>query len=260
MTPRVPILLYHEILPEGRRASSGGPGVSVEQFREDMERLRAGGWRCLRAEEAAELALAGRGAARCFALTFDDGFRDFAELAHPVLRRLGFTATVFVVTDRIGGLADWGGAAGRPLLNADEIERLARDGTEFGSHGRTHARLPDCPGPELLDELRGSRESLAEIVGREIRSIAWPYGESDGRTRRAARDAGYEIGFGVAGGGPFLRRARAALRPSARNRFTVPRREVRGGEGRLRRRARMGPADGMLVAARKLFPSAGRTA
>lgn len=260
MTARVPILLYHEILPEGRRASPGGLGVPVDQFREDMERLSADGWQCLLAEEAAELALAGRGAARSFALTFDDGFRDFAELAHPVLHRLGFTATVFVVTDRIGGRADWGGATGRPLLNADEIEMLARDGIEFGSHSRTHARLLDCSWPELLDELSGSRESLSEIVGREIGSIAWPYGENDRRTQRAARDAGYRLGFGVAGGGRLLDRVWAALRPSARNRFAVPRREVRGGDGRLRRRVRMGPADGVPVTARKLALAAGRKA
>ncbi|MFW6089344.1 MAG: polysaccharide deacetylase family protein [Gemmatimonadota bacterium] len=258
MTPRVPILLYHEILPTERCASSGGLGVSVDQFREDMERLSADGWRCLAAEEAAELALAGRKSARCFALTFDDGFRDFAELAHPVLRRLGFTATVFVVTDRIGGRADWTGAAGRPLLSADEIHLLARDGIEFGSHSRTHERLPDCSGPRLLDELRGSRESLSEIVGREVGSIAWPYGESDGRTRRAAGQVGYRLGFGVAGGGPLLQRVRAALRPSARDRFAVARREVRGEDGLLRRRVRMGAADGVFVSARKLAAFAGR--
>lgn len=258
MIPRVPILLYHEILPEGRRASPGGLGVPLDQFREDMERLSAGGWRCILAEEAAELGLAGRRAARCFALTFDDGFRDFAELVHPVLRPLGFTATVFVVTDRIGGRADWAGATGRPLLNAAEIESLARDGVAFGSHSRTHARLPECPTPELLAELAGSREALSEIVGREVRSIAWPYGENDGRTHRAAGDAGYRIGFGVAGGGPVLRRVQAALRPSARSPFAVPRREVRGGEGRLRRRVRMGLADGVPVTARKLALAVGR--
>lgn len=252
MTARVPILLYHDIVPDTRPADARGLGVPIDRFRDDMERLRARDWRCVPACEAAELALAGRRAARTFALTFDDGFRDFAELAHPVLKTLGFTATVFVVTDRIGGRADWGGAAEKPLLDADEIRVLAREGVEFGSHGRTHACLPERSGRELLDELRGSRETLADVVGREVTSIAWPYGESDRRVHRAAREAGYRVGFGVAGGGPLLRRAWAALRPARRDRFAVPRREVHGGDSRLRRRLRMGPADGLLVAARKL--------
>jgi peptidoglycan/xylan/chitin deacetylase (PgdA/CDA1 family) len=252
MTLQAPILLYHDILTETQPTDARGLGVPIDCFRDDMERLRARGWRCVSASEAAELTLAGRLAARTFALTFDDGFRDFAELAHPVLRRLGFTATVFIVTDRIGGRADWGGAGGKPLLDAAEIRTLAREGVRFGSHGRTHVRLPDSPGSELLDELTGSRETLAGILGREVTTIAWPYGASDRRTCRAAREAGYRVGFGVAGGGPLLHRTWAALRPAGRDRFAVPRREVRGGDSRLRRRLRMGPADGLLVAARKL--------
>lgn len=252
MTSRVPILLYHDIVPETQPVEARGLGVSIDRFRDDMERLRARGWRCVSAFEAAELALTGRRAARTFALTFDDGLRDFAELAHPVLKRLGFTATVFVVAGRIGGRADWGSAGGKPLLDADEIRMLAREGVEFGSHGCTHVRLPACSERELFDELRGSRATLADLIGRDVTSIAWPYGANDGRTRRAAREAGYRVGFGVAGGGPLLRRAWTALRPARRDRFAVPRREVRGGDSRLRRRLRMGPADGLLVAARKL--------
>lgn len=267
ITRRIPILLYHRILPGAaarpeadpagdaaadRRARPGGLAVAVDRFRADMTRLHSHGWRCMSAREAGELTLAGRPAARSFVLTFDDGYRDFATLAHPILRDLGYTATVFIVTDRIGGRADWNGATRDPLLDGDEIRGLAGDGVEFGSHSRTHAHMPRCSDGELQSELRGSRALLSEIIGREVDIVAWPYGESDPRTRRAASEAGYEVGFGVAGAGPLFERARAAARPPARDRFAIPRREVHGGDSRLRRRLRMGPADGLYVAARKL--------
>lgn len=250
--PRIPILLYHQILASGDGASADGLGVPVDRFRQDMHRLHARGWLCMSANEAAELTLAGKSAAKTFALTFDDGFRDFAELAHPILRDLGFTATVFVVTDRIGGSADWSTVERESLLDADEIRGLVRDGVSFGSHSRTHAHLPRCSERELLDELSGSRKVLSELVGSDVTTFAWPYGENDERTRRVAAEAGYRLGYAVAGDGRLARRAHSALRPAFRDRFAVPRREVRGHDSTLRRRLRMGLADGLFVAARKL--------
>jgi len=260
MIPGVPILLYHRILPGAGGGADPGRAVYADQLARDLTRLRDAGWRCLSAVTAAELNLAGRRAHRTFALTFDDGCHDFANLAHPILMDLGFTATVFVVTDRIGGRADWGDLCGTPLLDAATIRELAGDGIRFGSHGHTHARLPECGDSELENELRVSRGILEGVMGSAITEIAWPYGATDDRTRRAARAAGYDVGFGVAGAGSLFTRIRAVLRPSRRLPLAVPRREVRGGDSAWRRRLRMGRADGLFVTARKTcLPSGGGT-
>jgi peptidoglycan/xylan/chitin deacetylase (PgdA/CDA1 family) len=251
MSRRIPILLYHGIIPSGTGASSG-LDVSIDQFETDMRRLHAQGWRCLPASQAAELNLAGKHSARAFALTFDDGYLDFMEFAHPVLRDLGFGATVFVVTDSIGRSADWGSTYGGSLLDAEQIRSLASEGVSFGSHSRTHPDLRTCSDPALTDELVGSREALSELVGREVTEIAWPYGGNDGRTRQAAERAGYRLGYAVAGNGRLSRRVRSALSPASRDRLAVPRREVRGTDSVKRRRLRLGPGDALFVAARKL--------
>lgn len=257
MVPRIPILLYHRILARDANGDPGDLAVGVDSFQQDMTRLHARGWHCISAHAAAELTLAGQGGARTFALTFDDAFRDFAALAHPVLQDLGFKATVFVVTDQIGGRSDWGSVDGSSLMDGDDIRSLAREGVLFGSHSRTHAHLPQCSDHEVLDELATSRATLSEAVGHDVETIAWPFGASDERTRRIAGEAGYRLGYSVAGDGRLTSRAHSALRPAVRDRFAIPRREVRGGDSALRRRLRMGPVDGLFVAARKLGSRSG---
>lgn len=254
MTPRVPILLYHGI---ATAAPSDSFAVELEHFRSDMRDLSEAGWHCIDVEEAARLTLAGRRAPRTFSLTFDDGFRDFAEFAWPILVDLGFSATVFVVTGLIGGRADWLRDKPRELLDADEIQRLAREGVRFGSHGVTHVDLTKAAPDVRRRELEGSRARLADLTGAPVSLLAWPYGAFDDVTCRAAAAAGYELGFSVAGAGSWGRRIRAAIDPAARNALALPRREVPGGESALRRRLRMGPLDGLFVTARKSFGERG---
>lgn len=251
MRPRIPILLFHQITPG---PTSCGLAVSIGEFRRRMEALQRSGWHCIHAELAAELSLAGRGRRRTFAITFDDGYADFSELAHPVLSDLGFFATVFVVTGRIGVVADWDGGPGLPLLGADAIRTLAREGVRFGSHSRSHRRLTEIPSAAVEADLADSRAVLSDLAGRDVTAVAWPYGLSDGPVRRAAIRAGYHIGFSLAGEGTLARRARSALCPPSRDRLAVQRREVRGGESLLRSALRMGPMDAIPVGLQKLVP------
>lgn len=258
IAPRIPILLYHQVLPQrsadaiGSKSRQKHFAVGVDRFRNEMTRLHRAGWRTIPAAEAAELTLSGRSPRRVFAITFDDATRDFGELAHPVLRDLGFAATIFVVAGRIGERADWSGAAGVPLLGAEELRDLVRDGVTLGSHSLHHRYLPECSDSELRTSLRQSRTILEDIVGDEVATLAWPYGAHDDRCRRAAMEAGYRLAYSVAGDGSLLNRSRRALWPTARDRMAVVRREVHGSDSPMRRRLRMGPFDGLFVTARKL--------
>ena len=80
------------------------------------------------------------------ALTFDDGFVSFAERAWPVLRDHGLSATVFVVSDHVGGTNAWGqrpapGNPSLPLMGWETLGRLAEAGVELGAHTRSHRDL-----------------------------------------------------------------------------------------------------------------------
>ena len=105
-------------------------------------------------------------------ITFDDGYLSVLESALPELRRCGFTASVFIISDRLGGTNEWDGGPAWPLLSGHQVTELAAAGMEIGSHGATHTRLADLPARQLEAETSGSRARLGELVGAPLRGFA----------------------------------------------------------------------------------------
>jgi len=175
---RIPILVYHAVLPLERGARVRGT-VALDAFREQIGWLARRGYTALSLDRAAGI-LAGTAppVRRSVVITFDDGYRCVHEHALPVLREAGFTATLFVVTDVVGGRSEWYVAkGGRAFLHADwaELERAAADGFTIGSHTARHRRLTDLPPAELDEELTSSGEAIRRRLGR-CEHFAYPYG------------------------------------------------------------------------------------
>jgi peptidoglycan/xylan/chitin deacetylase (PgdA/CDA1 family) len=133
-------------------------------------------------------------------LTFDDGYADFCEYVLPALARFGFTATVFVIADLLGGANSWDEAGPRKaLMTAEEIHYAAASGMEIGSHGRRHVSLTSTEGRSdaLTAEVSGSRAILQEVSGQEVAGFCYPYGQLDGLAVNAVRAAGYHYGCAI---------------------------------------------------------------
>lgn len=130
-------------------------------------------------------------------ITFDDGYTSVLDTALPELRRRGFGATAFVISDRLGGCNEWDDGPTWKLLDADGIRELAAAGVEIGSHAATHARLAGLAPGELAMEVAASRVSLTALTGREVAGFAYPYGSMDAAARRAVQDAGYAYACAV---------------------------------------------------------------
>jgi peptidoglycan/xylan/chitin deacetylase (PgdA/CDA1 family) len=84
------------------------------------------------------------------------------------------------------------------LMTWNDVDRLLRAGMDVGSHTRTHRVLQTLVGPDLDDELGGSRRELEERVNRPIASIAYPVGyplSHDATICSALERAGYAVGF-----------------------------------------------------------------
>jgi peptidoglycan/xylan/chitin deacetylase (PgdA/CDA1 family) len=125
------------------------------------------------------------------ALAFDDGNASDAELALPVLQRLGRSARFFLLAGRIG-------APGH--LSAAGIARLHVAGMTIGSHGLRHRDWRASADTELEAELAGSRRVLEDMLGVEVVEAACPFGSYDRRVLRALRRTGYRRVYNSDGG------------------------------------------------------------
>jgi peptidoglycan/xylan/chitin deacetylase (PgdA/CDA1 family) len=130
-------------------------------------------------------------------LTFDDGYRDFAEDAWPLLERYGFPVTLFVVADAAGTTSSWDAGYGQPadLLRWDEIKELRNRGVQFGSHTATHPRMTGLSNADVVRQLVRSRTLLEQHLAVAVASIAYPYGDVDGGVTHFAGACGYSMGF-----------------------------------------------------------------
>lgn len=178
----LPVLTYHAIDSTGSVTAT-----DPRRFAETLDALGDAGFRAVDLEDW--LAQGRPEVERGFAVTFDDGLRSILEVAHVVARHR-VPATVFLVTDRMGDDNDWPGQPARipraPLLSWSDLPGLAALGFRFAAHGRSHVALEGCDDARLASELQGSRDAVEQHLGRSCRLLAYPYGRSDARVRRAA--------------------------------------------------------------------------
>src|SRR5690349_149663 len=196
-TSRLPVLMYHRIASDGpdelRRYR-----LDPAEFEEQLDHLRGAGYRGVTLEEwrvACERRKPLPG--RAVLLTFDDGYGDFVSAAWPLLRRYGFTATVFIVAGEMGGSSSWdrelGGEA--PLMSWREARRLQWRGVQFGSHTLSHPHMTSLSNAEVVREAARSRTLIAEHLGAPPTAIAYPYGDCDGAIAHLMGACGYTFGL-----------------------------------------------------------------
>jgi peptidoglycan/xylan/chitin deacetylase (PgdA/CDA1 family) len=128
------------------------------------------------------------------AVTFDDAFTSFAEIAWPLLREHRIPVTVFVPTGHAGRTNRWPdetheGIPELPLLDWEALGRLAGEGVALESHSVSHRDLRTLDDGALAEELTGAADHIAVAAGRRPSILAYPYGLADARVAAAAAAA-----------------------------------------------------------------------
>jgi peptidoglycan/xylan/chitin deacetylase (PgdA/CDA1 family) len=194
LAEEVVILMYHHCAKLPPKAPLRGVYVTPGQFSWQMDWLQKRQVRfCTFADLEAPAARTGNGPR--VIVTFDDGLRDVYDNAFPALVRRGIPAVVYPVVGDIGksGVV-WSenkDKSPQVLLSEAQIREMVAAGIEFGSHLWEHRKASRLPTAELRTQLTRSREQLAAITGREVLSIAYPYGDYSAEVVAETARAGY---------------------------------------------------------------------
>lgn len=190
----IPILMYHRI-EDIAPGSDLYPGMTMSPalFDAQMAHLAEEGFRCLSLGEVLRC-VGGEMEAppRAVSITFDDGYLDNYRNAWPILEKYGFSATIFLVAEKIGTANDWDKSdAPPPLMSIGEILEMRRAGIEFGSHTLSHVSLTSISDDEAQRQVFASRQRLEQELGESVQFFSYPYDQLDAEVASMVAESGY---------------------------------------------------------------------
>jgi peptidoglycan/xylan/chitin deacetylase (PgdA/CDA1 family) len=201
----VPILTYHRFAD----ACQAPLCMPTAVFREQMRYLKENGYHAITPEDLlAFLEYRQPLPQKSILITIDDGYRSVYDIAYPVLRQVGFPATLFIYTELID--------VAPVALTWNQLAEMKRNGFSIGSHTIYHSDLTQPKEGEsgseyaarIDKELSGSKQILDRKMNQETWILAYPYGNHDQKVVASAQQAGYKLAVSVKrGGNPFFANA-----------------------------------------------------
>lgn len=182
----IPVLMYHSI----GNSSTSDIVLPKEVFEKQLKYLKDNGYTTLSMDELYDHLINHKKIPRkSVVLTFDDGYSNNYDTLYPLLKANGFTAAIFVQTNKVD--------VDKRFLTSSQIKELSDNGIEIGSHTVSHKDLTTLSSEEKFKELNDSKDFLEGILHKKVNYIAYPYGSADNETRKLSKEAGYIMAIDI---------------------------------------------------------------
>ena len=192
------ILLYHHVSSTTPASTSITPVV----FEQHLQHL-ADGYNVISLEQAVNALKAGKLLPeRAVVITFDDGYRNIYDNAHPLLLKYAMPYTVFVNPQLIGKHTY--------QLNWQQVAEMEKGGAQFANHTSHHRHLLErAAGASDAGWLDGIEQDIVQanaLLDDKLASnppyVAYPYGEFNTDIQSLVTTLGM-VGFGQHSGGIY---------------------------------------------------------
>ena len=204
----IPVLCYHHLLLEAEMSplqKLNAAIVSVEKFERDMAYLKSKGVTTLTmAQLKAHLAGTWTAPENSVVITFDDGYQSVYRYAYPILKKYGFTASMFVVTGTVEAAPVAWDPSATVKISWAEMNK-AKNVFEYHPHSHALHGLSSSGVPlalaldeiSLKADLQMATVLLTDRGFNKTRVYAHPYGVHDARADQVLNGFGYVMAFAL---------------------------------------------------------------
>lgn len=131
-------------------------------------------------------------------ITIDDAYKSFYKNGWPLLKKYGFTATLYVNTETVGS---------GDFMTWEEINEVNAAGIEIGNHSHGHPYfLNDFSVKAFTDDLLTSHNIFKEKMGQLPKGYAYPFGEWNQKMADTLDKIGYDYAT-AQNSGPIYKRS-----------------------------------------------------
>lgn len=181
----VPVLNYHKVDILNHALS-----VSSQEFEEQMEYLYKNNYHTITPDQLLAYLKCGQQLPdKPIVITFDDGYLDNYTNAYPIMKKYGFTGTIFIVTNLVGH--------DPRFITWDQVREMQDNGIVFGSHTANHTSLTSLTKEQIMAELTQSRDEMARQLGKLPNYFAYPTGTYNSGVEEMVRSVGYKAAFTI---------------------------------------------------------------
>ncbi|MEE8553603.1 MAG: polysaccharide deacetylase family protein [Desulfobacterales bacterium] len=189
----VPVLAYHGFSKD----SPGKMTVTEASFEAQMKYLMENGYHVISLDQLMDfLEFKEQIPEKSVVITIDNGLSSFSDIAFPILKKFGFTATLFIYTDFIGN---------SKALSWEQINNLSKKGFDIQCKTKTHRNLTKRKKKEsfkdyfksLEMEISYSKKLFKQKLNKECSYFAYPYGATNNLVVAILIKQGYRAAFTV---------------------------------------------------------------
>jgi len=209
----IPVLCYHQIVQSNNEEADYA--ISLADFKAQLSYLKENGYRSISLAQMEEFIKTGNTPnghppEKLVLITFDDGLRDFPELAAPALEQYGFRAVHYIYPTYLM-------AKKKRAMQWSDIPAMEKRGHETGSHTYWHPLLNTLTEKEERNQFVLSQKKIAQNSGVSVHSLAYPFGVYTDKSPALLRESGYRTAFTI-----FPGENLPGADPYHLNRFLVP--------------------------------------
>src|SRR3954464_1715141 len=157
-TAQTIVFCYHRLVP---KIHTSWTEITPEAFEAQMKMLKERGITVISLQDYLAWRRSEKNIPpRCAVITFDDGWKSQYEVAWPIMKKYGYTFTMFIYTEGVAG----GSLGGGQAITWDQLADMRDNGIDIQAHSATHQ---DLRQNQPIVVMQNGKRTKKRLTGKE---------------------------------------------------------------------------------------------